>query len=133
MGLVKRFTEWLGLKQKLHNSAAQAPFFKEGEVWWCALGENIGTEMSGKGKEFLRPVLIFKKFDSVGFFGIPLSRQKRVGSWYVSLRRVGEEDLVVVLNQARFFNSKRLRVKMFEVGIEDFQEIRHSLSNLYFK
>ena len=35
--------------------------------------ENIGFEQSGKGDEFLRPVLILKRLTKEMFFGIPLS------------------------------------------------------------
>ena len=60
--MIKRFLEWIGLKEKLHNTEYVPPFFKEGEIWWCHLGENVGTEMNGKGDFFTRPVLILKKY-----------------------------------------------------------------------
>ena len=78
---VKRFLEWIGLKEKLHNSVHKPPLFKEGEVWWCSFGENIGIEVNGKGGKFSRPAIIFKKLSADGFFAIPLSTQIKSGTW----------------------------------------------------
>jgi hypothetical protein len=38
--------------------------FKEGDIWWCSIGMNVGVEIFGKGKYFARPVIIFKKFSA---------------------------------------------------------------------
>ena len=38
-------------KKRLHN-------FKEWEIWWCSIGENVGVEINGKGSHFMRPVII---------------------------------------------------------------------------
>ena len=43
--IIKRFLEWIGLKEKLHKKQAIPPLFKEGEIWWCYVGENIGNEV----------------------------------------------------------------------------------------
>ena len=39
--MIKKFLEWIGLKEKLHKAGNKAPLFKEGEIWWCAIGENV--------------------------------------------------------------------------------------------
>ncbi len=53
--------------------------FKEGEIWWCSIGMNVGTEIFGKGRRFTRPVLVFKKFGSYSFLGIPITSQEKEG------------------------------------------------------
>ena len=60
--MLKRFLEWIGLKEKLHHTEHQPPLFKEGEVWWCYIGENVGVEVNGKGKQFTRPALILNGY-----------------------------------------------------------------------
>lgn len=53
------FSAWLRVQQRLqHRSAVK---FNEREVWWCAIGVNVGYEIDGKGKDFARPVLVLKK------------------------------------------------------------------------
>ena len=46
--------------------------FKEREIFWLRLGQNIGNEEFGKGNEFQRPVLIIKKLTKNIFIGVPL-------------------------------------------------------------
>lgn len=38
---IKRFLEWIGLKEKLHTSSQAIPHVSEGQIWWASLGENI--------------------------------------------------------------------------------------------
>jgi len=44
--MIKKFLEWIGLKEKLHNHEHIPPLFREGEIWWCYMGENIGVEVN---------------------------------------------------------------------------------------
>ncbi|HAO64397.1 TPA: hypothetical protein DCQ44_00245 [Candidatus Taylorbacteria bacterium] len=112
--MIKRFLEWIGLKEKLHTRNYQPPLFKEGEVWWCAVGENIGVEINGKSNNFTRPVLVFKKYDKYSFLGLPLSTKNKVGSWYAPIYFLGIPQ-VVVLSQSRVFDYRRLDRRMGEL------------------
>ena len=49
------------------------------------MGQNIGFEQNGKGKEFIRPVLIYKKLTKDMFIGIPLTTTNREGSFFLIL------------------------------------------------
>ena len=71
--MIKQFLEWIGLKEKLHAQNYEPPLFKENEIWWCYVGENVGVEINGKSRNFSRPILIFKKYDKYSFLGLPLS------------------------------------------------------------
>lgn len=77
----KHFLEWIELKSDLHFTG-NYPLVKEGQVWWCAVGENVGVEINGKHDTFSRPVLVMKKLSRYGFMGVPLTSQKHEGSWY---------------------------------------------------
>jgi len=59
----KNFQDWINKKEKL-DSRQSAPSFKEGYIFWCGVGENVGDEENGKGQNFGRPVLIVRKFKS---------------------------------------------------------------------
>ena len=39
--------DWL--QGDLYNTG-RVPAIKEGEIWWCAMGENIGVEINGKNE-----------------------------------------------------------------------------------
>jgi mRNA interferase MazF len=58
---MKPFSEWSIEKERI-NSSKKRPLVKCGEIFWCSVGLNVGVEYDGKGKKFLRPVLVLKKF-----------------------------------------------------------------------
>ena len=75
---IKQFDDWSKQKKNLERQNKK-PTIREGEIWWCAIGANVGIEISGKGSGFSRPVLILKKLSSDGFIGVPLtSKIKKV-------------------------------------------------------
>jgi hypothetical protein len=45
---MKRFLEWIWLKKKLHEVAAEPPLVGERDLWWVSFGENVGSEINGK-------------------------------------------------------------------------------------
>ena len=49
------------------NDESTRPLFKEGEIWWCGIGMNIGREIFGKGAKFIRPVVVLKKLNKDSF------------------------------------------------------------------
>lgn len=77
----KCFGDWIEVKGDLHRMAVVRRI-KEGEIWWCAIGENIGVEINGKSKTFARPVLILRKLGKYSFMGIPLTSKEHSGDWY---------------------------------------------------
>ena len=109
--MLKRFLEWFSLKEKLHSAESKPPLFKEGEIWWCALGENVGIEVNGKGKPFSRPVYVYKKLSANGFLGIPLSTSDKVGTWYAEINFQGKKA-VANLAQCRVLSHLRMYEKM---------------------
>ncbi len=128
--MIKRFLEWFGIKEKIHIHAGGYFDFREGEVWWCGVGENIGIEINGKGSEFSRPVFIYKRFDSHGFMGIPLSTKIKYGTWYVSIM-IKEYSGIAQLAQARVFSSARLYERIGILDEEDQVKIKSGFIRLY--
>lgn len=127
----KLLKRWFWLKWQICE-AARKPDFKEGEIWWCIFGENIDVGLNGKQQFFLRPVLVFKKYNKHSFYGIPLtSRVKRIGSWYVHFV-FREKEQVAVLNQSRSFSSSRLYERMGMMTRGDMLKVRKGLEELFF-
>jgi len=129
--MIKKFLEWIGLKEKIHNNLSIPLYFNEGEIWWCAVGENIGIEINGKGELFSRPVFVYKKLSRDGFLGIPLSTQNKKGSWYVKISFKGEDN-ILNLAQIKVFSSSRMYEKMGALDDNDIQKIKNGLLRLYF-
>lgn len=128
--MIKRFTEWIRIKQKVHESDASPVFFKEGDIWWCAVGENVGVEINGKGDTFSRPVLVYKKLSKNGFVGIPLSTKMKEGTWYVSFT-FKEKEVCANLSQIRTFAASRMLDKMGTLDEGDREKIKSGFLRLY--
>ena len=125
----QQFDGWFEVKKEIHESH-RTQAIKEGEIWWCAMGKNVGIEIDGKSKTFARPVLIFKKLSRFGFLGIPLTSKPHVGSWYVSFRFQGRNE-VAVLSQIRVISVSRLYSKMGDIDDTDKVTIRKAFQVLY--
>lgn len=121
--------DWLKITVRLRGRKRE-PLFKEGEIWWCSIGMNIGVEIFGKGQRFTRPVIIFKKFNKNAFLGIPLTSQLKTGKWYAPIIH-GEKTDTALLAQIRVMDSKRLIERMETIGDDGFEEIRKSFLNFY--
>src|ERR1700674_3354022 len=75
--MLKRFSEWFGLKKKLHQRQQTPPLVSEREIWWASVGENVGSEINGKSAPFSRTVIIYKKLSHGFYFVIPTTTQKK--------------------------------------------------------
>lgn len=123
--------DWFPLKETKHNIVLEKiPKVADGEVWWVAVGENVGIEINGKSKYFSRPVLIFKKLSHLGFMGIPLSTQKHNGSWYVNFE-FQDKNICAALSQAKVFSSARLYSRLGQIAEDDMLKIKNGFRKLY--
>ena len=120
---------WCGVKASLIHKEKRIPL-RQGEIWWCNLGMNVGEESYGKGSRFTRPVLILKKLTGNSFLGLPLTSKKKEGSWYAPIV-IGENQRWVMLNQARILDGKRLVEHLGTIGIADFEAVKEKFHNLY--
>ena len=77
---IKRFLEWMCLKEKVHGGNHKAPHVSEGDIWWISIGENVGSEINGKSALFSRPAVIYKKLSHGFYLVIPTTTQLREGS-----------------------------------------------------
>jgi mRNA-degrading endonuclease toxin of MazEF toxin-antitoxin module len=128
--MLKRFLIWIGIKQSLHERDIRPPYFKEGELWWAHIGENIGSEVDGKGDEFTRPVIVFRKLGAYTFLAVPTSTKKKEGTWYVAFRHKGIDE-IVLLSQVKVVSFKRLKEKIGELDGRDMDRIREAFRALY--
>jgi mRNA interferase MazF len=127
---MKRFLEWMGVKEKLHHLDAKIPYVNQGEVWWASLGENVGYEMNGKSNVFTRPVLILKKLSRGFYLVIPLTTKKHLGSWYVNYFHQGRE-VTACLHQVRAIDYRRFYSKLGIVDEMDLKKIKDGFQKLY--
>ena len=96
----KDFQKWHSQKRHIENERPRV-FFKEREIWFCHLGENVGFEQDGRGDEFLRPIVVLKKFNN--------------------------EKSVAILSQIRLVDAKRLKYKMGDMKVEYFKVLKNKI------
>lgn len=125
----KDFTEWHILKTQLQKME-EYPFFHEREMWLCSMGLNLGHEEDGKGHRFLRPVVVFKKFNASLFWGIPLGSTPRIGSYYYQFSFKGKVETALLL-QMRTFDRRRLLRRMGIMEEGKFLEMEGKIAKLF--
>jgi mRNA interferase MazF len=119
---MKKFNEWNEVKKEI-DLCEKSIIFKERDIFWVSIGENIGYEQNGKGEIFSRPVVIVKRFSRNMFFGIPLSTQLKEGNFFFEFELSGVKSNALVV-QGRLFDAKRLENKIGMMNKNDFDKLR---------
>ena len=117
----KEFDRWNGKKKEL-NEAEFGGYVHEREVWWCALGVNIGVEADGKHDNFERPVLIVRKFSRDSVLIIPLTTRTQIRPYHVMFEHSGSRA-AASLSQVRLISTKRLLRKLYRMDSAIFDQI----------
>jgi mRNA-degrading endonuclease toxin of MazEF toxin-antitoxin module len=124
----KDFDHWNRKKKELESRHTEL-LFKTGDIWWCAVGVNVKDESCGKGDTFRRPVLVIRKLSRKSFIGIPLSTQKKVGSWFIDITIHGEKRYAL-LYQIRMFSTSRFQRRFAALDDTDFARVKEKLEAL---
>ena len=130
--LSKRFAKWIRVKEKLHSNQVNRPHVTESEVWWISFGENIGSEINGKGPLFTRPGIVFKKLTGNKFLTLPTTSQIKLGSWYVPVQ-YGDHAVCVILSEARIVDTRRLTSRVGRLNASEFKKVKEGFKQLYLK
>lgn len=125
----KDFDGWNAQKKHTHREE-QRPFFHEREIWYCKLGTNIGYEQDGRGKDFLRPIVIIRKFNTAVLFGVPLTRQVKINRYYFVFSFQKEKQSAAILSPLRLVDAKRLSHKIGLMSEADYRLLTKKLKEL---
>lgn len=105
-------------------------YFREREIYWANIGENIGFEQNGKGDDFMRPILVFRKFSNRLFCGIPLSTILKDGSFFFNFKFIENQQSCALLVQSKTFDAKRLDRKIGTINKNDFSKLELKMKEL---
>jgi mRNA interferase MazF len=117
----KDFIAWFQCKNKTEINTERLQF-KEREVWYVRMGENIGFELDGK-ENFLRPCLVIKKISAETFYAIPLTSKLKNGTWYYP-SFINNTHGRYVFSQMRVIDTKRLHYFVTTISRPEFQKIK---------
>ena len=109
----KEFDRWNRKKKALHETDF-TDYVHEREVWWCALGVNVGVEADGKHDNFERPVLVLRKFNRESVLVLPLTSRVRENPYHALFQHEGE-TFSAVLSQIRLVSTKRLLRNLYRM------------------
>jgi len=126
---MKNFNQWNEVKKRT-DSKIQSANFKERDIFWGNVGMNIGFEQNGKGSDFMRPILVFRKYSHHMFLGIPLSTTIKEGSFFFTFSFQANRLSSALLVQARTFDAKRLDRKIGMIHKDDFQQLEIKMKEL---
>lgn len=118
----KDFDKWNEKKKKIHNRVFNV-FVHTREVWWCALGTNVGVEADGKHDNFERPVLVVRKFSREAVLVVPVTTKVKRDNVYHAVYLHEGREFSAVLSQLRLISTKRLIRKVFVMDSGTFGRI----------
>lgn len=121
----KQFQKWIVKKEQLHQRKTSANF-KERNIYWCGIGENIGDEENGKGEVFSRPVLIIRKFNKNLFWGVPLTTKVKENPYYIKINFQAKEQSAMITH-LRLMDSKRLYSRIGQLDQADFEKVKNEI------
>jgi len=128
---IQKLDRWNNVKQVTSESNKKV-YFKERDIFWLKVGENIGFEQNGKGDKFQRPVLVVKRYTNDMFLGIPLSTTIREGSFFFQFSFIKDEISTALLVQQKLFSSKRCIKKIGKISENNFEKLKQKLYTLIF-
>lgn len=127
--MIKKFVDWFRIKPVL-DAKLKYPKFEEGEVWWCHLGENVGHEENGKGDQFLRPVIVVKKFNRRLFYGLPTTTIAKDNDYYFRLA-IKSKSVYVMLSQMRAVDASRLLYRQARIKYSNLKALKKAFVNKF--
>ena len=130
---MKKFDEWNEVKketQKINRKLG----LKQRDIFWAKIGENIGDEEYGKGKNFTRPIIIIRQLTNGLFIGIPLTTTIRENNYFHTFEYDNKTNGIIknsaMILQVKVFSIKRLMNKTGTINKDDFAIIIKKLQNL---
>ena len=122
------FDRWNTIKKLLaHDVPLPLAFPKNGEVWMCTLGKNLGREQNGGSQDFSRPVLVIKKFNNEIFWVVPLSTKQKPLDFYFNYNDPSGAPVATILAQLRLVSINRFRRDIYVLPATLLREVRARL------
>lgn len=110
----KDFDKWDRCKKRIDaRKERDTPFTREGAVWLCSFGLNVGYEQNGMGALYGRPVLVVKKFNNRMYWIVPLPSKQKEYDFYFNFTDQDGNNVSAILAQLRLVSPKRFIREMY--------------------
>lgn len=127
-----KINSWTLNKKKIVNSKKEI-FFKERDIFFLYHWENIWFEQNWTWKDFLRPVIILKKFWNKSFLWVSLTTTEREWDFFFNftfLKEWFKRKNTALLNQIKTFDLNRLKHKIWVIEERDFSLLKNKIKKL---
>ncbi len=125
----KNFDKWNKIKKETDN-IKNIIKFQERHILFMKIGVNVGYEQDGKGEEFLRPVLVYKKFNKRIFLGIPLTSKEKLDKFHFQFEYKKGVKSFAILSQIKLFDVKRAKYYHGKISKDYFNKLQQKLLDL---
>jgi mRNA-degrading endonuclease toxin of MazEF toxin-antitoxin module len=126
---LKNFDSWNDIKKKISKDTKPRSF-QEMDIFNVKIGKNVGFEQNGVGNQYVRPVIILKKFNRHFFYAIPLSTTTKKSPYNFEFEFKKGVESVALLSQLRNMDAKRLLNKIGKIKKDDFLELKKRLKEI---
>lgn len=123
----KDFDSWNQIKKKVQDK--KDIYCNAREIWWCALGLNVGSEEDGKNELFERPILILKVFNHQMIRVAPLTSKQKDDAHHFAIT-YDDRNGSVILSQTKTISSKRLSRKLCRLDKAQFESVVKALQRM---
>lgn len=125
----KQFNEWNDRKRRIHKQN-NIRYCKRRDIVWCALGENIGSEVNGDDRFFKRPVAILKCFGKNTCLVVLITSSVTENELKIPIGKIEGIESFAALSQIRVVDTRRIYKKISKLSTEDFEKIKEAFNNL---
>jgi mRNA interferase MazF len=130
--MLQNFLDWIKVKFHIHSKEKRPLYFNEREIWWCQFGQNIGDEQNGKGVNFMRPVIIIRKFNKNICLVVPTSSVLKTNQFYHEIEYKNQKYSALI-SQIRTIDVKRLKGKIARLDSTEFENLKTSILEIVFR
>jgi len=126
---IKAFDKWNNVKKRIQDEERKV-HIRSGEIRWCTIGVNIGSEMDGKGESFSRPVLIIHTIGSKLALVIPLTSKLKSVAGYIPFTFQNKEHSLCV-HQLKVISTKRLLKRKGRITRNRLEQVKKVIQEFY--
>jgi len=131
---MEQYDKWNKIKKETQLNKRKLGI-KQRDIFWAKIGLNIGNEEYGKGKDFVRPLIIIRQLTHDLFIGVPTTTStKENNDYFHNIKYIDKthQDIhsSAMILQQKVYSKKRLLSKIGTVDSENFNIIIAKLKKL---
>lgn len=125
-----KLDKWNAVKKRVDSSKTKQSVEIQ-RIYWTKIGQNIGSEVFGKGANFARPVLVISVFYNGTFLGVPLTSkfQNKRGKFYFKFTDNKGTLQTALLGQIKIFDIKRIGAYLSKIDDKNFAKLKEKIKS----